>query len=392
MKMKSVVLLAVALGFGFVAMLGVQQAMRAKPSTAKTKSIIISRTEIEAFTTKLDQTNVTFDEYPLDKVPEDAIINASEYEDRALKYHVPPKTIITRQMLTSKGQIGVANLIPKGMRMATIKASSTQTHSYMMKPGDRIDILVTFKPAGDSRPSTKTVLEDIKVFSLDKLRTGNETEAEGKSKNENLSVLVTPQQAARLSMAGAKGELHTVLRNPDDKSKTDTNLLTDEDFVGADASGGKDRELHDPGEMPKIPIHVVEPPPAPEPITQVVVDTTRIAEPEPEPEHEIPAVKPWVLEIYEGDTLRKEEIFPAGVEVPKSTVDATGINTPNDILQDAIRSGAVPGDTNPAATNPSAPGAKPKKTGRDKLPPKTAGTKKTKSTTKTAAKLPASAS
>lgn len=388
MKMKSVVLLAVALGFGFVAMLGVQQAMRAKPSTAKTKTIVVSRTEIEAFTSKLDQTNVTFDEYPLEKVPEDAITEVSEYEERALKYHVPPKTILTKNMLTAKGQVGVANLIPEGMRMATIKASSTQTHSYMVKPGDRIDILVTFKPTGDPRPSTKTVLEDIKVFSLDALRTGGEIEEKGKSKNENLSVLVTPEQAARLSMAGAKGELHTVLRNPNDKSKSNSNLLTDEDFIGADSSSGKDRDTKDPGEMPKPPQTVVQARP-PEPVAQIVADTSSV---EAEPAVEEP--KPWILEIYEGDTLRKEEIFPSGV-VPQG-LNAAGATQNSLVPTDdtSAETGAATTDplppepivNDPIPQKPAAPLSRP---ARDKPTPKTDKAKKTAPTNKTAGKPPA---
>jgi hypothetical protein len=188
-------------------------------------------------------------------------------------------------------------------------------------------------------------------------------------------------------MAGAKGELHTVLRNPNDKSKSNTNLLTDEDFIGADSSAGKDRDLKDPGEMAKPPQAVVQAPP--EPVTQIVADTTPV---EPEPIVEGP--KPWILEIYEGDTLRREEVFPPGV-VP-AEVNAAGATqnslVPTDTApapSDAVATAAPPPEptvNDPIPPKPAAPVSKP---ARDKPAQKPAKAKKTSPTNKTASKPPA---
>lgn len=349
MKMKTLVLAAVALGFGFVAMLGVQQAMNGKDKPTKTKRILVARQEIKPFT-KIEPLQVAFEDYPLDRVPEGAISEVVDYEGRATKGTVAAKQAITKAMLTEKGAFGVANLIPEGMRVCTIKVNTTQAHSGLVKMSDKIDILVTYKVAGDPRPRTKTVLEMIEVFSVDQqvANAQNEPDENVKTKIENLSVLVTPQQAQRLSQAQAKGLLEVTLRNPHDLTMSNTNMLTDEDFEALEPSVGVDRK------------------PLPTYGSKVATTSNPVEEPEPQPEIEepvavaeiLPSPPNWVITIYENDAVRNEEILPEGgpTPTPELAIDpdnSTPHEPPAPKAGDSDRSPNGPSAKHPPAKSPS---------------------------------------
>jgi pilus assembly protein CpaB len=347
MKMKTLVLAAVALGFGFVAMLGVRQAMNGKDEPTKTKRILVARQEIRPFT-KIEPLQVAFEDYPLDRVPEGAISDVLEYEGRATKGTVAAKQAITKAMLTEKGAFGVANLIPEGMRVCTIKVNTTQAHSGLVKMSDKIDIMVTYKVAGDPRPRTKTVLEMIEVFSVDQQVAANQDEAETgtKTKIENLSVLVTPQQAQRLSQAQAKGTLEVTLRNPHDLTMSNTNMLTDEDFEALEPSVGMDRKLP-PTFGPEV-ASTKDKPEQPEPEIEEPVAVVDALPPPPN----------WVITIYENDTVRNEEIQPedAPAPTPEPAIDPV-TSTPHepsaDKAGDSDRSPNGPSAKEPPAKSPS---------------------------------------
>jgi pilus assembly protein CpaB len=73
MKFKSVVLLAVAIDCGLVAMLGVQQVMSGdKAAEKKMIKVLIAIEEISPGV-PLDETNVAFKELPEDMVPSGAV-------------------------------------------------------------------------------------------------------------------------------------------------------------------------------------------------------------------------------------------------------------------------------------------------------------------------------
>ncbi len=73
MKMKSLVLLAMAIGCGLVAMLGVRQVLSGdKGAAVETVKVLVAVTGIMPGQ-PLDDTNVAFKDWPKDKVPQGAV-------------------------------------------------------------------------------------------------------------------------------------------------------------------------------------------------------------------------------------------------------------------------------------------------------------------------------
>lgn len=288
MKTKSLVLLAMALGCGFVAMLGVQQIMSGEKAQPKKDlvSVLIARQDIEPGV-RLEPSQVSFEERPRETVPAGAVTDATQFEDRALKSRAYPGDLILQAKLGEKGQYGASTSIRPGLRVVTVPVNMTTAHSGMIRPGDRVDVLVTYtnrRPGAPETSRTKTVLEFIEVFAVDRVRESEASDSSKGAKAENLSVLVTPEQAHVLMLASSKGKLQMALRNSSDKEQVNASAIDDKIFDDVKATVG----LEEPAE-PK-PAVVKEP----EPVAEVIVEE--------------PAEESWAIEIFEGETRRVEII------------------------------------------------------------------------------------
>ncbi len=256
MRMKSIVLLTVAMVCGLVAMLGVRQAMSSNQSRSKGHDyaeVLVATKEIPPGTPLSEKKNVKFVKWPKAAVPPGAVTKKEEYEERAVKVRTFPGEIIFRAQLGEKGVFGAAASIPKGMRVISVPVDPTMTNSGLIWPGSRVDVFVTYK-ARDRKVGTlvATVLEDVEVFAIDSNRDIAEEDADGKPKKaRTISLLVTPEEAMRLKRAEEMGHLHVAMRGADDDSHVHTALRFDqvnapfepqnvESDVSAASTDGKD--------------------------------------------------------------------------------------------------------------------------------------------------------
>jgi pilus assembly protein CpaB len=216
-----------------------------------------------------------------------AITDAAQYEDRALKVRAYPGDVVLQAKLGEKGEYGASTTIPKGMRVATIPVNMTAVHSGMVRPGDRIDVLCTYTMKVKNAPETsrtKTILEYIEVFAVDRNREGEGGDAAKGAKAENLSVLVTPEQATILSLANSKGKLQMSLRNSEDKEEARVATVDDKVFDDLQTSQGTDREEPEPQKTVEV-----------KPVVQEVKPVE-------------PTEESWNITIFEGDKKRVETI------------------------------------------------------------------------------------
>lgn len=228
MKSKTVVLLAFAGICGLVAMLGVRKALNKKEPAVETVSVLVAMTDLPV-TARLDETNTEFKAVPVDSVPEGAITDRTQYLDRSLQVRTLPGDWITMSKLSEPGVVGTSILIPPGMRVVTVSVNQTTSHSGMLAPGNRVDVMLTYQARnadGSSIQRTRTVLQYIEIFAVDKLVDGGNANM-NESNTRNISVLVTPEQGHLLLLAGKKGDIHLALR-----SNLDTDVVDD---LGIDA-------------------------------------------------------------------------------------------------------------------------------------------------------------
>ncbi|HID22989.1 MAG TPA: Flp pilus assembly protein CpaB [Planctomycetaceae bacterium] len=230
MKLKSVLLLAVALVCGLVAMLGVQQALSSNQTDSSDDGfgmVLVAVAEIPPGTPLTDD-NVKFERWPKETIPPGAVTKPEEYQQRALKVRTFPGEIIMKAKLGAKGEFGAAADIPEGMRVISVPVDSTMTNSGLIWPGCRVDVFVTYKSV-DRRIGTEiaTVLEDVEVFAIDNNRdVADQDPSEIKAKT--ISLLVTPEEAMRLKRAEEMGHLHVAMRGTGDRSRVHAALRFDD--------------------------------------------------------------------------------------------------------------------------------------------------------------------
>ena len=93
----------------------------------------------------LDDSNVAFKDVAtrttFRKVPSP---RTKQYQERSLRVSAIPNEPIMIAKLNEKGVFGGSSEIPKGMRVATVPVTVTETHSGLILPGDRVDVVVTY--------------------------------------------------------------------------------------------------------------------------------------------------------------------------------------------------------------------------------------------------------
>ena len=118
---------------------------------------------------------------------------------------------------------GLASMIPPGMRAVALRVNEVVGVGGFVVPGMRVDVLISGNPPdGENRFGnlTKTLLQNIEVLSAGQ---DIKKDAEGKPVSVPVvNLLVSPEQAERLSLAASQTVIQLVLRNPLDTRTAET--------------------------------------------------------------------------------------------------------------------------------------------------------------------------
>jgi len=321
MKNHSLILLVVAAGCGLVAMLGVKKAISQKPvETEETIQVLSAVSDIQVGM-RLDELNTKFVEVGISTAPEGAVTSLEDIAERSLKVPVMPGDWILKNKLTEKGEIGAVASIPPGMAVVTIPVDATTSHSGMMRPGNRVDLLLTYDENTSGRNIKKmiTVMEFVEVFAVDDRIYGIDKEGNGLAKN--ISLLVEPEQGKVVNLAKRLGELCTMLRPNGDVTKSGKTEISSE-FLSSSFSGSGHRnrsvmenrasENNDELESPISLDESLE-----QELSRTPTNGPEASAPVKAEKHD--SANMWTMEIYEGDKVRLETIeLPMTPEAPTS--------------------------------------------------------------------------
>jgi pilus assembly protein CpaB len=218
---QSIVAVVLALVFGGSAAVGVRQFI-GTPSAPRveTVSVIVAKMTIPRGMLVIPDLIKTRD-YPKDLVPAGAILKAEDALDRSAYATMAQGEPVLETRLSPKGQRGLASLVSDGMRAFTITTNIASGVAGFILPGNKVDVLLTVEASGTNDftggGSTTTLLQNVEILAVDQRV---EAPAENKVNGNDLrsvTLLVTPDQAAKLSLGQKKGTLHLTLRNPKDE-------------------------------------------------------------------------------------------------------------------------------------------------------------------------------
>ena len=122
--------------------------------------------------------------------------------------------ILPNRLAAENAGAGLPSLIPPGMRAVSVRVNDVASVSGFVTPGTRVDVLVTASTTGTGEPQTTTVLQNVQV-----LASGHTLERSSTGEAQNavvITLLVTPEDAQRLTLATNEGRIQLALRNPVD--------------------------------------------------------------------------------------------------------------------------------------------------------------------------------
>lgn len=233
MQQKGLLLLLIALIIGGVAVVMVNRLLkqefreRADADVIKTTSVIVAAKDLKPGT-RLDNLSVQSVEWPQSNVPD------GSYNDSAtLLGEVPPvvlkeirknEPVLAYKLSPQGAKSGLPRKIPEDMRAITISVNEVTGVAGFVLPGNYVDVLLTSKIGRkDKKPTTRMLLQNIKVLGVDQIS----SEEEEKPKVVNaVTMLVSPDEGKRLTLAQSVGDLKLLLRNEFDASIVEQQLTT----------------------------------------------------------------------------------------------------------------------------------------------------------------------
>jgi pilus assembly protein CpaB len=116
---------------------------------------------------------------------------------------------------------GLPPSIPRGMRAISVKVNEVIGVAGFVAPGTNVDVVVTVRAGGEGSMS-RVVVSNVQVLMVG-TRSDQQNAKDGpRPASSVVTLMVTPDDAERIALAGAEGQIILTLRNPLDTVPTTT--------------------------------------------------------------------------------------------------------------------------------------------------------------------------
>jgi len=192
----------------------------AKPVAAAPKQQYVASTQNLNAGETLQKANLQLVDWPGSKPLDGAFQKPDDLVGRVVLYPLGAGEPIQERHLAAPGSgLGLSSHIPDGMRAISLKSDQVVGVAGFLLPGTHVDVLVTYRNPNSPDPVTATVLQDAQVIAAGQ---NMAPDPQGKiTPVDVLTLLVTPEDAERVTLASAQGSVHFVLRNSSDHAHTD---------------------------------------------------------------------------------------------------------------------------------------------------------------------------
>jgi pilus assembly protein CpaB len=224
-----------ALLFGGSAAVGVNKYVTNNPGvTARdvaTVPVVVAVEDIPRGTS-LTAGLVTTRDYPKGMQPPGTLPKVEDVLDRIVFLPlVKDEPLLDGKLAPRGAKRGMAALVPSGSRAFTIHTPSVASGvAGFVLPGNKVDVLLTLE--GRRGSTTTTLLQNLEILAVDQRIDAPADNRVDTNQLRSVTLLVTPDQAARLGLAQNKGSLHLSLRNPQDDQLAHTSPARLSEFEG----------------------------------------------------------------------------------------------------------------------------------------------------------------
>src|SRR5579863_6294935 len=251
---------AVALALGAFVSLFVYKNLQGRSSSSNEPGadVIVAADDIQVGA-RIEEHDVRTVKYPASALPAGTYSARSKVMGRGVILPISKgEFILPSKLAPENAGSGLPSLIPPGMRAVSVRVNEVVSVAGFVGPGTRVDVLLTGTPNGSSEPQTTTVLQNVAVIASGHTL---ERSANGEAQTTPvITLLATPEDAERLTLASSEGKIQLSLRNP---------LDTHQDAVDAANARGLYKGGSAPVAPPRAAVHAVKqqkiekPPPSP---------------------------------------------------------------------------------------------------------------------------------
>ena len=241
MKSKSIFLIAISLGFGLVAAIGITQVMGNKSEgNAKVeikKSPVVIAKEDMGIGKPLTAEMFVVEEWPVDIIPEGVVTSLDAFSKQ---------TMVNRSRLGKRGPVYQDDIvpeteykpfnIPRGFKVVGVNLNADDTIYGLLQPGDMIDLIAVFSAKrGQGNTSVKTFMKKVAVYSVAS-QTDRDVNREGTGKSKTVvGLLVTEYQSEQIALVQETAELRVVLRSQEEEDPNEMAYASDDQAAVAAA-------------------------------------------------------------------------------------------------------------------------------------------------------------
>jgi len=222
----------VAVALGGLLSFSVYRTLQARTASPRQVGVdvVVAATDIQVGA-KIEDRDVKIVKLPAEDLPAYVFRGKTHVVGRGVVLPVSKgEFILPNKLAAENAGSGMPALIPPGMRAVSVRVNEVVSVAGFVMPGTRVDVLLTGNPLGSSESQTTTVLENIAV-----LAAGQKLERNTAGEPQTVPVitlLVSPEDAQKLTLASQEGKIQLALRNPLDTiqqrlpSVRNTNLYT----------------------------------------------------------------------------------------------------------------------------------------------------------------------
>jgi Flp pilus assembly protein CpaB len=307
MKPKTMMLMVVAVGCGLAASYMTSRLLAERngsPQEEPKVTVLVAKTKVPAWIPIKDPAQYFEQkELPESAVPKKALKEFDKVKDQRLAQPLSEGEFPHEDKLVNSEQVGLIAKLPSGMRAIALKVNAESLAGGFVLPGFRVDVLSTLRN-GTSDSVAKIILQNMLVLAVD---TNAQRDPNSSSMlGSTVTLAATPEEAQRLSLAAAMGELRLTLRTPDDNKivRLPGSKWDDLGRPIHDSKEAKEEDTQSAGNAPPVPTLPPLPkePPAPAPTTVV---KTPEQPPEKPPEKEPEPVQTHTMTIINGEYVQK---------------------------------------------------------------------------------------
>jgi len=185
---------------------------------------------------EIQAADVRVTQLPTDDLPVGVFHNTSEVVGRGVIVDMTKnEPVLSTKVADPNAGAGLPPRIPHGMRAVSVKVNEVVAVAGFIRANSRVDVLLTGNISKENDPTkfeTTTVLQNVTVVTV-----GQEMQdkADGKPNPEAtvVTLLVTPEDAQKLTLASTQGRIQLSLRNPLDLEQSNPPALLNATLYGA---------------------------------------------------------------------------------------------------------------------------------------------------------------